>query len=65
MGVLTCSCVQRYTFEINGRDAVYLGSEDLHDGTYDHMAQSVNLQEYFNVQAKDDPLVSPCPPVAA
>jgi len=45
--VLTNTCGQYFTFEINGPDAVYLGAGDLHDPAFDGYMREANFGEDF------------------
>ena len=48
IAVFESTCDQRFTYQINGKDVVYLDQQDLHDPSYDHMMESIVLTDYFN-----------------
>ncbi|CAB9511106.1 Receptor-type guanylate cyclase gcy [Seminavis robusta] len=41
--VVENTCDQVFTYEINGKDAIYLGSGDMHNPKYDHLEVMVDL----------------------
>ncbi|CAB9498276.1 Receptor-type guanylate cyclase gcy [Seminavis robusta] len=46
--VLSNTCNEVFTFSIQGHNAVFLDEEDLHDPTYDSMAQQSPFAEFAN-----------------
>lgn len=48
--VMTNTCDEIFTFEIDGQHATFLGEEDLHDPRYDHLAFVAPFADFYNPQ---------------
>jgi hypothetical protein len=53
------ACNQTFTFQINGPQAIYLGSGDLHESAYDHLMVSSSLSGLAHFSSNDQAYTGP------